>query len=176
MNIKDLKDIPPWQWPKNAGKIILGVLRNDQSDAFERLLAAELGGDYVVVNDDLADTLLSILCNPRESHTLRGQAAISLGLNPRKLGKMDNHDQEPWKMPMQYSDEDLKRLLKDTESDPVERKETWAGDTPEKGRQAVCAFANDLPDHRKPGILFLGAKDNGTPSGLPISDELLRTL
>lgn len=77
---------------------------------------------------------------------------------------------------MQYSDEDLKRLLKDTESDLVERKEAWRGDAPDSGRQAVCAFANDLPDHRKPGILFVGARNDGTPSGLPISDELLRTL
>jgi ATP-dependent DNA helicase RecG len=79
-------------------------------------------------------------------------------------------------MLMQYSDEDLKRLLKDTESDLVERKEAWRGDAPDSGRQAVCAFANDLPDHRKPGILFVGARNDGTPSGLPISDELLRTL
>ena len=64
MNIKTLEDIPPWQWPKNAGKIILGVLRNDQADASDRLLAAELRGDSAVINDALAEALLSILCNP----------------------------------------------------------------------------------------------------------------
>lgn len=79
MNIKMLEDIPPWQWPKNAAEIILGVLRNDQADASERLLAAELGGDSVVVNDDLAEALLSIVYNPREPDPLRGRAAISLG-------------------------------------------------------------------------------------------------
>jgi hypothetical protein len=79
MNIKTLEDIPPWQWPKNAGNLILGVLRNDQADASDRLIAAELGGDSVVINDDLANVLFSILCNPRESDPLRGQAAISLG-------------------------------------------------------------------------------------------------
>jgi hypothetical protein len=26
--------------------------------------------------------------------------ARELGLNPRKLGKLDNHDQEPWKLPL----------------------------------------------------------------------------
>jgi len=51
-----------------------------------------------------------------------------------------------------------------------------AGDAPEKGRQAICAFANDLPDHRRPGVLFVGARDNGSPSGLPITDQLLLTL
>ena len=64
----------------------------------------------------------------------------------------------------------------DTESDLTERKESWRGDSPDAGRQAVCAFANDLPGHRRPGVLFVGAKDDGTPSGLPITDELLRTL
>jgi ATP-dependent DNA helicase RecG len=79
-------------------------------------------------------------------------------------------------MPMQYKDEDLRKLLDDIESDLVERKESWAGDAPEKGRQAVCAFANDLPDHRKPGVLFVGVKDDGTPVGLDIADQLLQTL
>jgi ATP-dependent DNA helicase RecG len=79
-------------------------------------------------------------------------------------------------MPMQYSDEDLEKLLSDTESDLVESKEAWAGDAPEKGRQAVCAFANDLPDHRRPGILFVGVQNDGTPVGLDISDQLLQTL
>ena len=77
---------------------------------------------------------------------------------------------------MTYTDEQLTAFLDDLESDLVERKESWKGDAPEKGRQAVCAFANDLPDHRQPGVLFVGAKDDGTPSYLTITDELLRTL
>lgn len=60
-------------------------------------------------------------------------------------------------MPIGYSDAELTRLLLDLESDLVERKESWSGDAPDKGRQAVCAFANDLPDHRQPGVLFVGA-------------------
>jgi len=28
------------------------------------------------------------------------QMARELGMNPRKLGKLDNHDQEPWKAPL----------------------------------------------------------------------------
>lgn len=77
---------------------------------------------------------------------------------------------------MKYSDDQLEVLLTDIESDLTERKESWKGDAPEKGRQAVCAFANDLPDHRRPGVLFVGAKDDGTPCNLNITDELLRTL
>jgi ATP-dependent DNA helicase RecG len=77
---------------------------------------------------------------------------------------------------MRYSDAELESLLDDLESDLAERKETWKGDAPEKGRQAICGFANDLPDHRKPGVLFVGIKDNGTPTGLAITDNLLQTL
>lgn len=28
------------------------------------------------------------------------QMAREIGLNPKKLGKIDNHDQEPWKLPL----------------------------------------------------------------------------
>jgi ATP-dependent DNA helicase RecG len=77
---------------------------------------------------------------------------------------------------MSYTDQELEAFLLDIESDFVERKESWKGDAPETGRQAVCAFANDLPDRRKPGLLFVGAKNDGTAVGLPISDQLLRTL
>ncbi len=75
-----------------------------------------------------------------------------------------------------YTDEELLALLDDLESDMVERKQSFKGDTPAKARQAVCAFANDLPDHKQPGVLFIGASDNGEPSGEPITDELLLSL
>ena len=77
---------------------------------------------------------------------------------------------------MRLTDEELLQTLDDLESDRVERKETFQGDTPKKARQAVCAFANDLPDHNRPGVLFIGAKDNGEPSGLEVTEQLLISL
>ena len=72
------------------------------------------------------------------------------------------------------NDEDLQVLLQDLEADRVERKASAAdGD---KIRQAICAFANDLPNQRKSGVLFIGVHDNGDCAQLPITDELLRTL
>ena len=35
------------------------------------------------------------------------QMARELGLNPKKMGKLDNHDQEPWKLPLQLFIEHL---------------------------------------------------------------------
>lgn len=77
---------------------------------------------------------------------------------------------------MRLSDEALELLLCDLESDRVERKESFKGDAPEKIRQAVCAFANDLAGHRQAGILFIGAADDGRPTGLVMSDQLLLDL
>jgi len=75
-----------------------------------------------------------------------------------------------------FDDLELVALLDDLESDRAERKESFKGDTPKKARQAICAFANDLPNHDQPGVLFIGAKDDGNPSRLIITDELLRSL
>lgn len=77
---------------------------------------------------------------------------------------------------IRFSDEELEALLNDMESDLIERKKSFKGDVPRKARQAVCAFANDLPNHNKPGVLFIGASDDGSPSKEPITDELLRAL
>ncbi|MDR2390660.1 MAG: putative DNA binding domain-containing protein [Planctomycetota bacterium] len=75
-----------------------------------------------------------------------------------------------------HTDKELLALLNDTESDKVEYKESFKGDVPKTARQAVCAFANDLPNHNDPGILFIGAKDDGEPSGLQVTDQLLLSL
>jgi len=83
---------------------------------------------------------------------------------------------EAMNKPRRYSDDELIRFLDDLESDRVERKETFKGDVPERARQAVCAFANDLPNHNQPGVLFIGARDSGEPSFCPITDELLLRL
>ena len=79
MDLKSLKDIPPWDWPADAGAMFLAVLRDDQAAESDRLLAAELAGDLTVINDELVDGLLSVLRSGTESEELRVKAAISLG-------------------------------------------------------------------------------------------------
>jgi ATP-dependent DNA helicase RecG len=71
---------------------------------------------------------------------------------------------------------ELEALLNDLESDRAERKQTWTGDAPDKGCQAICAFANDLPNHQQPGVLFVGVDDDGNPIKATITDQLLTTL
>lgn len=74
------------------------------------------------------------------------------------------------------TDHQLVALMSDLESDSVERKESWSGAAADKVREAVCAFANDLPNHRQPGVIFIGIRDDGSPSSTPITDQLLLTL
>ena len=71
-------------------------------------------------------------------------------------------------------DSELDQLLSDLESDRVERKESISDG--EKIRQAICAFANDLPNHQKPGVVFIGVGDKGDCAQLPITDRLLQSL
>lgn len=71
-------------------------------------------------------------------------------------------------------DQELAALLEDLESDRVERKASISDG--KKIRQAICAFANDLPNHQKPGILFIGINDDGTCANLPITDQMLLDL
>jgi HEAT repeat protein len=79
MNIKTLQDIPPWEWPEGAEKIVLETLTNSRADGSDRLVAAELAGDFAVVNAELVEALLSIVQNSGESDEIRGAAAIAMG-------------------------------------------------------------------------------------------------
>jgi hypothetical protein len=79
MDLNDLKDTPPWEWPRDAAKKFLAVLRNPQAGASERLVAAHLAGDMVAINDALVEALLTIVANTAEPEELRAKAAISLG-------------------------------------------------------------------------------------------------
>lgn len=74
------------------------------------------------------------------------------------------------------TDSDLFRMLNAGESDRVEFKESFAGRAPTTVREAVCAFANDLPGHNAPGVVFIGIRDDGSHAGNQISDDLLRNL
>lgn len=69
---------------------------------------------------------------------------------------------------------ELDQLRWDLESDRVERKSSLSD--PEKIRQAICAFANDLAGRRLPGVLFVGLADDGRCAGTKIDDKLLKDL
>ena len=79
MDIQTLNNIPPWDWPENADEFISKVLREKNAPASDRVLAAELAGNHVVMNDNMGDLLLTIIQDKDEPEELRAKAAISLG-------------------------------------------------------------------------------------------------
>lgn len=72
------------------------------------------------------------------------------------------------------TEQELNDLIVGHEADRVEFT-TSTKDT-EKFSEAVCAFANDLPNHGQPGYLVVGVDDRGRFAGITVTDELLRNL
>jgi len=72
------------------------------------------------------------------------------------------------------NNQELTDLIGSGESDRVEF--TSSTRDLDKFRRAICAFANDLPDHKKPGVLFIGLNDDGSCANLVIEDDLLQKL
>jgi hypothetical protein len=79
MDLKTLLDTPPWDWPRDAWRMFWRILLDSEASESDRLVAAELAGDCPVINDDLADALLTVAGNSGEPEQLRARAAISLG-------------------------------------------------------------------------------------------------
>lgn len=116
MDLKTLREIPPWEWPENTGRMLIDVLRDRGAAGRDRLLAAELAGDFTVIGDELADALVSILRSPDESEMLRGKAAISLGpvLEHADMEGFDEPDEVPiTERTFHEIQESLRKLFRD---------------------------------------------------------------
>jgi len=119
MNLKALSEMPPWEWPEGAGDLFLEALRDSRLDESDRLIAAELAGDCVVVNDKLFRTLLWIVGGSEESERLRARAAIALG-PAFEYAYMDGFD-DPDDVPISEevfieAQESLRRIFFDAET------------------------------------------------------------
>ena len=68
--------------------------------------------------------------------------------------------------------DEIQSLLHSAETYRIER--TVSTGNMDKFCEAICAFANDLPDSRKKGYLLIGAYDDGRLSGLKVDDNLLK--
>lgn len=75
---------------------------------------------------------------------------------------------------MAITAEKIQTLLGDLENDSVER--TISTTNTDKFGQAICAFANDLPNNDRPGYLIIGAEDDGKIHPICVTDELLKNI
>lgn len=94
MDLKELEDIPPWEWGEDSGTTIRKVLADKQAKVSERILAAELAVEFTVMCDELAEELLTVVENNDEPAELRGRAAISLGPALEYCDTMEFEDPE----------------------------------------------------------------------------------
>jgi hypothetical protein len=97
MDLRILQAIPPWDWPRDTGKQFLKFLTDPRANPSDRLIAAELAGDLVVMNDELANSLTAIVRSPGEPDQLRATAAIALGpvLEQADIDEFDDPDDMP---------------------------------------------------------------------------------
>ncbi|NJM44297.1 MAG: transcriptional regulator [Brachymonas sp.] len=71
---------------------------------------------------------------------------------------------------MSYTNEELLALIDANESDTLERKQSFADK--DKICKTICAFANDLANTRKAGVLWIGIEDGGKVLGVDATDDL----
>jgi hypothetical protein len=93
VKLKLLEATPPWEWPPDAGDTFKSCLRDRGVPESDRMMAAELAGETVVIDDEIAGLLLDIAGNAAESDELRAKAAISLGPVLEEM-EMDSIDDE----------------------------------------------------------------------------------
>lgn len=124
-----LEVTPAWEWPANAREVLLGKLRDSQANESERLLAAELAGETVVVNEEVTKALSAIVADRGASDELRAAAAIALGPVLEEMdvyeplgGSLDDLHQPPipphefrrirWELQSLYRNEDTPKLVR----------------------------------------------------------------
>lgn len=69
---------------------------------------------------------------------------------------------------------ELEKIIIEPETDRIEK--TISLKDSSKFGEAICSFANDLPNHNKPGYLIIGVLDNGTRNGTIVQEYLLQLL
>lgn len=69
------------------------------------------------------------------------------------------------------SDSEIAADFRLLESDRIERKASAADGS--KIRDMICALANDMPDHRRSGVIFIGQNDDLSCANLAVTDDLL---
>ena len=79
MDIHNLEYMEPWEWPSNAAADILRVLRDKAASEDDRALAASFAGDFVVINDELAEELMAVVKDPGAPAEVRARAAVAFG-------------------------------------------------------------------------------------------------
>lgn len=110
MNLRELSEYPPWEWPEEAQEIILTTLKDTASDPADRRVAVDLASSVAVADESTVDSLLDIVRNGKESEELRGCAAVALGPT---LQFSDEYDYDGWEPEEEIISEDTFHVLQE---------------------------------------------------------------
>jgi uncharacterized protein (UPF0147 family) len=116
MDVKTLKDIPPWEWPESTSTTLLNVLRDEGATESDLSIAVQLSGDLVVMNDELAAALIDIADDSVRPENIRAQAAVAFGavLEEADLDGFEDSEVRPISRPtFRRIEEVLRRLHQD---------------------------------------------------------------
>jgi hypothetical protein len=123
VDLNILNNTPPWEWPRGAGDALMEVLRNPKSSLSDQITAASLAGETVVMNDEIAELLLSIVRSGGRPDDIRAQAAISLG-PALEEADMDGFDDDISQPPIsEETFHAIKKTLREIHNDPKTPKE-----------------------------------------------------
>ena len=78
LTLAHLWELPPEEWPEGSEKIVVETLRDPAAAENDLCMAAELAGEFVIVDEGALSALLSIVASGERSEGVRARAAISL--------------------------------------------------------------------------------------------------
>jgi HEAT repeat protein len=123
LKLEDLNEIPPWEWPEDAASLVIDTLVDRSASGDSRLLASELAGNLVILNEEIAEVLLGIIRSNDESPDLRSQAAISLGPGLEEADFADYSDPDDTPAFSATLLEKIQETLRDLYSNPTVEKD-----------------------------------------------------
>ena len=176
MDLELLKTIPSWQWPDDTATVLLEALRDEGLDPVRRRIAAELAGDFTVVNDELFEALLDLLNDPVQPDEVRAAAATALGpaLEDAHLDEFEFADEVPISEAMyDRTRAALRRLFADEALPTLVRRRVFeaAVRAPEEWQRQVIRDAWSDPDPQWKATAVVGMEHVGG-----FEDEILQAL
>jgi hypothetical protein len=183
MDLKLLQEMPPWEWPAEADRLLLETISNPDADPDDRIVAAELAGDYTVLNDAISEALLDIVRDDNEPQDLRSTAVISLGPALEHADMMEFEDEDDILITQEMFSrilENLNQLFarEDLPQDLRRRILEAAVRAPRSWHHKAVqnAYAKDDPDWRRTAVFcmgYVGGFDRQILQSLESSDPLV---
>ena len=93
VKLKDIAELPPWEWPGNTSDKIKKMMRDHGAPEPDRKLAVEMAGNMTVIDNEISGLLIGVLIDQTEPEMLRSRAAVSLG---PVLEQIDNNHRRIW--------------------------------------------------------------------------------